>query len=133
MDVEPTEPYVQGQYPYLVRSLEWAAELGLSVVIDLHGAPGSQNGQDNSGLQGVQEFARNTTNADRAVAVIKNLTQEAGKPEYGGVVKCRSGSFDGVDTLHGLTSLLNRDRAAQRTTGEFEFHHGPIEIVLQGW
>ena len=30
----------------------WCQELGLKVVLDLHGAPGSQNGFDNSGKRG---------------------------------------------------------------------------------
>lgn len=52
IDLLPYEPYVQGAFPYLIRAVNWARELGLKVLLDLHGAPGSQNGQDNSGLQG---------------------------------------------------------------------------------
>ncbi|KAI7707576.1 hypothetical protein KC353_g11563 [Hortaea werneckii] len=52
VDVNDYEPYVSGQYPYLIRAVNWASELGMRVLIDLHGAPGSQNGQDNSGLIG---------------------------------------------------------------------------------
>ena len=52
VDVNDYEPYVSGQYPYLIRAVNWASELGMKVLIDLHGAPGSQNGQDNSGLIG---------------------------------------------------------------------------------
>ena len=43
------EPYIQGQLPYLDKAVRWADECGLKVIIDLHGAPGSQNGFDNSG------------------------------------------------------------------------------------
>lgn len=43
------DPYVQGQLDYLDQALNWAGAAGLSVWIDLHGAPGSQNGFDNSG------------------------------------------------------------------------------------
>lgn len=52
VDVNDYEPYVGGQYPYLIRAVNWASEFGMRVLIDLHGAPGSQNGQDNSGLIG---------------------------------------------------------------------------------
>lgn len=58
----------------------------MSVLIDLHGAPGSQNGQDNSGLIGPVRFPDNTTNFDRSYAVLRNLSSEFAKPEYGGVV-----------------------------------------------
>lgn len=45
------DPYVQGQVPYLDAALGWAKDNGLQVWIDLHGAPGSQNGFDNSGYR----------------------------------------------------------------------------------
>ena len=32
--------------------MRWCDEIGLKVLIDLHGAPGSQNGFDNSGRRG---------------------------------------------------------------------------------
>lgn len=47
--VEPWGPYTQGAAPYLDRAIEWARQTGLKVVIDLHGAPKSQNGFDHSG------------------------------------------------------------------------------------
>lgn len=31
------EPYVGGQFPYLIRAAEWAREVGLKVLIGLHG------------------------------------------------------------------------------------------------
>lgn len=44
------DPYVQGADEYLEKAIEWAYNQGLKVWIDLHGAPNSQNGFDNSGL-----------------------------------------------------------------------------------
>lgn len=41
--------YVSGAAEYLDKAIEWARETGLKVVIDLHGAPSSQNGFDHSG------------------------------------------------------------------------------------
>lgn len=43
------DPYVPGAWPYLLQALNWAKQNGLHVILDLHGAPGSQNGYDNSG------------------------------------------------------------------------------------
>lgn len=43
------DPYVQGQLEYLDKALEWVSKHGLTAWVDLHGAPGSQNGFDNSG------------------------------------------------------------------------------------
>ncbi|KAJ9112676.1 hypothetical protein QFC22_006178 [Naganishia vaughanmartiniae] len=80
------EPYVGGAYPYIIRAVNWAAELGISVLLDLHGVPGSQNGQDNSGLSNIVSFQANLTNFDRAVAAIRNLTDEFSKEIYNGTV-----------------------------------------------
>ncbi|TFK23601.1 glycoside hydrolase [Coprinopsis marcescibilis] len=44
-----SEPYIPGAWQYLLRGLNWARKHGLRVIVDLHGAPGSQNGFDNSG------------------------------------------------------------------------------------
>lgn len=43
-DVAPGEPYISGQLTYLRQAIAWAAIYNLKVIIDLHGAPGSQNG-----------------------------------------------------------------------------------------
>lgn len=42
-------PYIPGAWPYLLQALNWAKNNSLHVILDLHGAPGSQNGFDNSG------------------------------------------------------------------------------------
>ena len=41
-----SEPYATGQLPYLDRAIGWAGKYGLKVIVDLHGAPSSQNGFD---------------------------------------------------------------------------------------
>ncbi|GAM38244.1 hypothetical protein TCE0_033f08817 [Talaromyces pinophilus] len=46
------EPFVQGQLDVLDQAIGWARDAGLKVIVDLHGAPGSQNGFDNSGRRG---------------------------------------------------------------------------------
>jgi glucan 1,3-beta-glucosidase len=51
-DISAGEPYHQGQAQYLDNAIGWARNHGLKVLIDLHGAPGSQNGYDNSGHRG---------------------------------------------------------------------------------
>lgn len=86
VDVDDSEPYVSGQYPYLIQAIQWAREFGFKVMIDLHGAPGSQNGQDNSGLIGPVLFADKSSNADRSLSVLRNLTEEFSQDAYGGAV-----------------------------------------------
>lgn len=43
-EVGPGEPYITGQLPYLQKAISWAGTYGIKVIVDLHGAPGSQNG-----------------------------------------------------------------------------------------
>ncbi|KAH7927594.1 glycoside hydrolase family 5 protein [Leucogyrophana mollusca] len=73
-EVGPGEPYIQGQLPYLQKAVTWAGKHGLKVIVDLHGAPGSQNGFDNSGQR--LEFPgwhSNATNVARTDAIIKTI------------------------------------------------------------
>jgi glucan 1,3-beta-glucosidase len=86
VDVLSDEPYVTGQYPYLIQAVQWSSEFGFQVMIDLHGAPGSQNGQDNSGLIGPVLFPSNSSNSDRSLDVLRNLTEEFSQDVYGGAV-----------------------------------------------
>lgn len=74
------------QYPYLIQAVQWAGSLGLKVLIDLHGVPGSQNGWEESGLVGPVDFTANSSNSDRSLNVLQNLTNEFTKSEYGGAV-----------------------------------------------
>ena len=43
------EPFIPGAWKYLLQALTWAQTHSIYVIVDLHGAPGSQNGYDNSG------------------------------------------------------------------------------------
>ncbi|KAF5385032.1 hypothetical protein D9615_001239 [Tricholomella constricta] len=73
-EVSGGEPYIQGQLPYLAKAITWAAKYGLKVIVDLHGAPGSQNGFDNSGLKTSNpSWHLSDSNIARTNAVIKTI------------------------------------------------------------
>ncbi|KAF8910118.1 exo-1-3-beta-glucanase [Gymnopilus junonius] len=73
-DVSGGEPYVQGQVPYLLKAVSWAQNHGLKLILDLHGAPGSQNGFDNSGRKTeTPTWHKKALNVERTNAVIKTL------------------------------------------------------------
>lgn len=61
VDPLDNEPYVQGQLNFLDQAISWARNEGLKVIVDLHGAPGSQNGFDNSGRRGAIEWQQGMT------------------------------------------------------------------------
>ncbi|KIM47526.1 glycoside hydrolase family 5 protein [Hebeloma cylindrosporum] len=76
-DVSAGEPYIQGQLPYLTKAVTWAQAHGLKLIIDLHGAPGSQNGFDNSGQKmNFPTWQTSQSNIDRTNAIIKKLASQ---------------------------------------------------------
>ncbi|TVY42947.1 Glucan 1,3-beta-glucosidase [Lachnellula occidentalis] len=66
------DPYVQGQLPYLDSAIKSARNYGLKVMLDLHGAPGSQNGFDNSGKNGSINW-QSGDNVKNTLIAIQNL------------------------------------------------------------
>lgn len=79
------DPYVDGQQYYLDRALGWAQKHGLKAWIDLHGAPGSQNGFDNSGLRDSIDFQEGV-NSEVALAVLQQISDKYGGSDYEDVV-----------------------------------------------
>ena len=68
------DPFIPGAWPYLLRALTWAKTHGLYVILDLHGAPGSQNGYDNSGQRTTEpQWALSEENVGRTIDVIRYL------------------------------------------------------------
>ncbi|KAI5370786.1 Putative glycoside hydrolase, family 5, glycoside hydrolase superfamily [Septoria linicola] len=84
------DPYVaQVSWRYLLRGIEWARKYGLRVNLDLHGAPGSQNGWNHSGHQGQIGWLNGTdgtTNGDRTIAIHKQLSEFFTQPRYKNLV-----------------------------------------------
>ena len=71
----PGDPYVQGAYAYLGKALGWASDNGIMVMIDLHGAPGSQNGFDNSGRRGPIDWTQGDT-VDQTLNALKKIRDD---------------------------------------------------------
>lgn len=65
-------PYV-GCVEYLDKAFDWAKQTGVSVLIDLHTAPGCQNGFDNGGITGVLDWYKSESNIERTVMVLDKL------------------------------------------------------------
>jgi glucan 1,3-beta-glucosidase len=68
-------PFVEGGIDVLDRALDWAAELGLCVTLDLHAAPGCQNGLDNGGIKGVCEWHTREEYMAHSVEVLGRLAE----------------------------------------------------------
>lgn len=76
------DPYITGQQEaYLDKAIQWAANHGLKVWVDLHGAAGSQNGFDNSGLRDTVTFL-DDDNLAVTTSVLNYLLEKYSKQEY---------------------------------------------------
>jgi len=106
-EVGPGEPYIQGQLPYLNDAITWAGNQGLKVIVDLHGAPGSQNGFDNSGHRiSYPEWQSNSTNVQRTDAIIKTIASMfAGIPQVVSIIAPLNepAGYDGSSVLDVVT------------------------------
>lgn len=71
-------PYVAGGVEVLDRAFGWADELGLRVIVDLHAAPGGQNGFDNGGLKDVCEWHTQPEYLEYSLQVLERLAHRYG-------------------------------------------------------
>jgi glucan 1,3-beta-glucosidase len=108
------DPYVpKVSWRYLLRTIEWCRKHGLRVNLDLHGAPGSQNGWNHSGRQGAANWLNGTDgdlNGDRTIDVHKQVSAFFSQPRYKNVV-----------TMYGLVNeprmvALDADRVTAWTS-----------------
>lgn len=68
-------PFVTGGIEVLDRAFTWAKEFGLRVIVDLHAAPGCQNGFDNGGIMGVVEWHTKEEYLAHSVDVLGRLAE----------------------------------------------------------
>lgn len=91
-------PYVQGGVEILDKAFAWAAEFGLRVVVDLHTAPGCQNGFDNGGIQDVCEWHTQQAYIDYTLTTLERLAQRYGNhPALHGIEVLNEPRWD-IDT-----------------------------------
>ena len=72
-------PYVDGGIERLDRAFDWAEKHGLMILVDLHCAPGCQNGFDNGGLEGVCDWYKKPEYVDFTVLTLERLAERYGK------------------------------------------------------
>ncbi|MCJ1286828.1 exo-1,3-beta-glucanase [Xylographa opegraphella] len=82
----PGEPYIQGAEQYLDQAISWARQTNLKVWIDLHGAPGSQNGYDNSGHRTAKPGWESGSTVQQTLEVIQIMAGKYATPSMQDVV-----------------------------------------------
>jgi len=71
------EPFI-GCIEELDKAFNWAEKYGLTILIDLHTVPMSQNGFDNGGISGVCKWAQNPDEVEFALSVLERLAERYG-------------------------------------------------------
>jgi glucan 1,3-beta-glucosidase len=78
-------PYI-GAIEYVDKAFAWAEQAGLKILLDLHAAPGSQNGWDHSGRAGSASWHKSEANIIKSLQVISKLVLRYGKyPQFLGI------------------------------------------------
>lgn len=72
------EPFI-GCVEELDKAFNWAERYGLKVLIDLHTAPGGQNGFDNGGICGVCKWSKDPAEVEFVLSVLERLAQRYGR------------------------------------------------------
>ena len=70
---DDVEPFV-GCIEYLDKAFDWAEAYDIQILIDLHTAPGSQNGFDNGGICGVCKWAQDADGVEFVLTVLERLS-----------------------------------------------------------
>lgn len=65
----------------LDKAFNWAEKYGLTILIDLHTAPMSQNGFDNGGISGVCKWAQLPEEVEFVLSVLERLAKRYGNRE----------------------------------------------------
>ena len=73
--LEGVQPYFSA-LPYIHQAMKWASEVELNVLLDLHTAPGCQNGFDNGGIQDVMTWHLDQKNIDQTVDKLEYIVKE---------------------------------------------------------
>ncbi|OBZ87449.1 putative glucan 1,3-beta-glucosidase D [Choanephora cucurbitarum] len=84
---EPFVPHIS--WEYLLKGIQWARKYGLRVMVELHTAPGSQNGWNHSGRVGPVGFLNGTygeENANKTLEIASKMIEYFSKPEWSNVV-----------------------------------------------
>jgi glucan 1,3-beta-glucosidase len=128
------DPYVaKVSWRYLLRAIEWARKYGIRINLDLHGAPGSQNGWNHSGHQGAINWLSGTdgtTNGQRTLDIHSQLSTFFSQPRYKniiaiyGLVNEPKMTFLDVDTVLTWTKTAIQKIRANNMTAIITFGDG---------
>ncbi|KAJ7215034.1 glycoside hydrolase family 5 protein [Mycena pura] len=105
------EPFLESVcWKYILRALGWARKYGLRVNLDIHTAPGSQNGYNHSGKLGQVNFLNGpmgVANAQRMLDYIRIIIEFVSQDEYKDLVPMVGIVNEALMSTIGRTQLTN--------------------------
>jgi glucan 1,3-beta-glucosidase len=111
-DIREGEPWVDGGWKYFKRLVDWCREDGIEVWPDIHTAPGSQNGFDNSGQLLDRPTCHGWDMDDASIVDTEKLTHGHGK------VKLSNNVLRSLKAVDDITSTIARDNMTDVVTGK---------------
>jgi glucan 1,3-beta-glucosidase len=83
--LEAPKPYVESSR-FIELALNQCQQNGLALLLDLHGAPGSQNGWDHSGRMGSVDWHKDPQNIQETLRILETFGQKYGShPALAGI------------------------------------------------
>jgi len=120
-DIRDGEPWVDGEWKYFRRAVSWCRKYGLQVIADIHTAPGSQNGFDNSGQLLSQKTARHwLSHPDRIARSVKAVGDVA-----------RTVKDEALDDVVTGVEILNEIYSDANITTVKQFYEESFEAVRE--
>lgn len=68
-------PYIESK-DFIHQAYKWADKYDMHILLDLHTAPGCQNGFDNGGITGVIDWPKDPKNIDLTIDKLESLVKE---------------------------------------------------------
>lgn len=82
-EVAAGEPYLKlNQWDLLKQAARVCAKYNIKVLVDLHTAPGNQNGFEHGGRAGVNQWANDASNINRTVNILQTMSKEFSQSQY---------------------------------------------------
>ena len=112
-DIEEHEPWVEGGWAYFKRFVDWCREEEIEVWPDIHTAPGSQNGFDNSGML-LQEPTCHGWDMDNA-SIVDPILQE--KVNFNEVILSKN-VIRSLKAVDDITAAIANENMTDVVTGK---------------
>ncbi|KZT44036.1 glycoside hydrolase [Sistotremastrum suecicum HHB10207 ss-3] len=131
---EPVADVYQGSWSRVVRAINLAAKHDIGVLIDLHGAPGSQNGQPHSGISdGEINLFNSTYYQNQTLSVLTHLALTLSNVTNVVGIELMNEPVNDPGLIDLYTTMLQSLRQLSPATEAFPFYiHDAFDLSMLG-